>query len=109
MRYERTNNKSRNGIVRTGTIPVAAIATLSLFVGPQASLAGDSEWISLFNGRNLSGWDGDSRLWAVKDGIIHGETTLTNPARGVPKYHSRTSDEIVIIERRMGENRLHRP
>lgn len=88
MRYERTNNKSRNGIVRTGTIPVAAIATLSLFVGPQASLAGDSEWISLFNGKNLSGWDGGSRP-------IHGETALTNPAREVAEYCSRTPGEIV--------------
>lgn len=30
---------------------------------------------SIFNGKDLSGWDGDPRLWAVKDGVIHGETT----------------------------------
>ena len=29
----------------------------------------------LFNGRDLTGWDGDPRLWSVKDGVIHGETT----------------------------------
>ena len=29
----------------------------------------------LFNGKDLSGWDGDSRLWSVKEGVIHGETT----------------------------------
>jgi len=85
MRDKRTNDKNRNGIVRTGTTPVAAIAALSLFVGPQASLAGDSEWVSLINGKNLGGWRG----------IIHGQTTLTNPASGVPKYHSRTPGEIV--------------
>ncbi len=36
----------------------------------------------LFNGENLSGWDGDPRLWSVKDGVIHGQTTKENPANG---------------------------
>lgn len=37
---------------------------------------------SLFNGKNLTGWDGDSRLWSVKDGVIRGETTKENAAKG---------------------------
>jgi hypothetical protein len=37
---------------------------------------------SLFNGKDLSGWDGDPRLWSVKDGVIHGETTPENKANG---------------------------
>lgn len=37
---------------------------------------------SLFNGKDLTGWDGDPRLWSVKDGVIHGETTEENPAKG---------------------------
>ncbi len=36
----------------------------------------------LFSGKDLSGWDGDPRLWSVKDGVIHGETTDANPAKG---------------------------
>jgi hypothetical protein len=36
----------------------------------------------LFNGKDLTGWDGDKRLWSVKDGLIHGETTAENPAMG---------------------------
>lgn len=36
----------------------------------------------IFNGKDLSGWDGDPRLWSVKDGVIHGETTKENPANG---------------------------
>ncbi len=39
-------------------------------------------FVSIFNGKDLSGWDGDSRLWSVADGVIHGETTKENPARG---------------------------
>jgi len=36
----------------------------------------------LFNGKDLTDWDGDPRLWSVKDGVIHGETTAENPAMG---------------------------
>lgn len=36
----------------------------------------------LFNGKDLTGWDGDPRLWSVKDGVIHGETTADNAAKG---------------------------
>ena len=36
----------------------------------------------LFNGEDLAGWDGDPRLWSVKEGVIHGETTVENPAKG---------------------------
>jgi hypothetical protein len=37
---------------------------------------------SLFNGKDLTGWDGDPRLWSVADGVIRGETTAENPANG---------------------------
>ncbi len=37
---------------------------------------------TLFNGKDLTGWDGDPKLWSVKDGVIHGETTAENPANG---------------------------
>jgi hypothetical protein len=37
---------------------------------------------SLFNGKDLTGWDGDPRLWSVADGVIRGETTAENAANG---------------------------
>ena len=37
---------------------------------------------SIFNGKDLSGWSGDERLWSVRDGVIHGETTSENKANG---------------------------
>lgn len=40
------------------------------------------EYQTIFNGKDLSGWDGDDRLWSVKDGVIHGETTSDNAANG---------------------------
>jgi len=42
--------------------------------------AGDMK--ALFNGKDLTGWDGAPKLWAVKDGVIRGETTKDNPAKG---------------------------
>jgi hypothetical protein len=39
-------------------------------------------FVSLFNGTDLKGWDGNTDLWSVKDGVIHGETTLEKPAKG---------------------------
>jgi hypothetical protein len=45
--------------------------------------APDTEgFVSLFNGKDITGWDGDPRLWSVKDGVIRGETTAQNPAKG---------------------------
>src|SRR6266436_1652768 len=37
---------------------------------------------SLFNGKDLTGWDGNPKLWSVKDGAISGQTTAENPAPG---------------------------
>jgi hypothetical protein len=42
--------------------------------------AGD--FAKIFNGTDLSGWDGDPQLWSVKDGVIHGETTAEQAAQG---------------------------
>jgi len=39
-------------------------------------------WRTLFNGTDLDGWDGDPRLWSVRDGVIHGETTPEHVADG---------------------------
>ncbi len=37
---------------------------------------------AIFNGENLEGWDGDPRLWSVREGAIRGETTAEQPAKG---------------------------
>lgn len=38
--------------------------------------------VSLFNGTDLTGWNGDPRFWTVVDGAIRGETTESEMARG---------------------------
>lgn len=37
------------------------------------SSAGSADWISLFNGRDLTGWRGDPKLWRAEQGAIVGE------------------------------------
>ena len=37
---------------------------------------------TIFNGKDLTGWDGDPRLWSVKNGALRGETTAKNKANG---------------------------
>jgi hypothetical protein len=37
----------------------------------------------LFNGKDLTGWEGDTRLWSVQEGgIIRGQTTKENVTKG---------------------------
>lgn len=49
---------------------------------PQTAPAEPAGMTRIFNGNDLTGWDGDPRLWSVRDGAIHGETTPENPANG---------------------------
>jgi hypothetical protein len=49
---------------------------------PQTAPPESGDMKAIFNGKDLTGWDGDPRLWSVKDGAIHGETTPETPAKG---------------------------
>jgi len=51
---------------------------------PPASEAQEVEpgFKSLFNGKDLSGWDGDPKFWSVRDGAITGQTTEQNKTPG---------------------------
>ena len=40
-----------------------------------------SEFESIFDGKTLSGWDGDPKFWRVEEGAIVGETTKDNPTK----------------------------
>jgi hypothetical protein len=60
---------------------VAAFVGFALpLLGGEA--ADDEGFVPIFNGKDLTGWDGNPDLWTVKEGAIHGETTLEKPAKG---------------------------
>ena len=50
--------------------------------GPQLAPAEPTDMQRIFNGKDLTGWDGDPRLWSVNDGVLRGETTKEEPAKG---------------------------
>ena len=49
---------------------------------PKCAPAEPADMTRIFNGTDLTGWDGDPRLWSVRDGAIHGETTPENTTNG---------------------------
>ncbi len=55
-----------------------------LMVWLQSAMAAQDAagFTSLFDGENLSGWDGNPKFWSVKDGTITGQTTAENPTQG---------------------------
>lgn len=57
------------------------LAADSILAGEQTAPP-ESGMTSIFNGKDLEGWDGDPRLWSVRDGVIHGETTAETPSKG---------------------------
>jgi len=63
-----------------------AVLALVLTI-PSATIADDappesSDMKTIFNGKDLTGWDGNPDLWSVKEGVIHGETTEGKKAEG---------------------------
>jgi hypothetical protein len=55
-------------------LPIVALC--AIWTGVTGTLNAE-EYRPLFNGRDLSGWEGNPLLWSVKNGAIRGETTLS--------------------------------
>lgn len=53
---------------------IAAVLLCSLSALAQSPQEKAEGFKSLFDGKTLNGWDGDPRLWKVKDGVIVGST-----------------------------------
>jgi hypothetical protein len=70
-------------MTRSLAFALATLFTLPALAADAVKAPAESgEMKSIFNGKDLTGWDGDSRLWSVKDGVIHGETTDAVKANG---------------------------
>jgi hypothetical protein len=56
----------------------------ALLIGAGIAARGETEtgFEAIFNGKNLTGWTGNPRLWTVKDGAIVGQTTAEHPTQG---------------------------
>jgi type 1 glutamine amidotransferase len=58
----------------------ALLAVVTLWLPVWA--AEEGEFKSIFNCKDLSGWEGNPKFWSVKDGAITGQTTKENPTQG---------------------------
>lgn len=67
-----------------------------------AAQAAESEagFQSVFNGKNLSGWDGNQELWSVKDGAITG-VTKAEPKLTHNSFLVYTNSEVADFELRL--------
>ncbi|HPD13353.1 MAG TPA: DUF1080 domain-containing protein [Planctomycetota bacterium] len=41
----------------------------------------DEGFVPIFNGKDLTGWDGDPTFWSARDGCIRGESTPEKPCK----------------------------
>jgi hypothetical protein len=60
---------------------LAVAASLAFCGWPIAYGTADAGFQTLFNGKDLTGWDGDRDVWSVQDGAITGRTTEQKPLK----------------------------
>ena len=60
---------------------VAILTSISTLQRTASSQEPEAEFESLFNGKDLAGWEGDSRFWRVEGGAVVGQTTKDNPTK----------------------------
>lgn len=65
--------------------PIRTLVLLAAFALP--ALAED---VTIFNGTDLTGWEGNKDLWSVKDGTITGITPPdpADPKKGIIKHNT---------------------
>ena len=52
-------------------------------IAQTALVSGAEEgFVEIFNGKDLTGWEGNPKLWSVQDGVITGQTTADNSTKG---------------------------
>lgn len=61
------------------TGPAGARGGLGMRQRPVLDFNDNTGWTSMFNGHDLSEWDGDKQIWTVKDGAIYAESTCVLP------------------------------
>ena len=72
-------------MVAIGTALICQAAWLAAENGPKPLIEdrpAEKGFLRIFNGKDLAGWEGNPKLWSVKDGAITGQTTAESPAKG---------------------------
>ena len=70
------------------------ITALSLAASASAAEEGFKD---LFNGKDLTGWEGRKEHWTVEDGAITGTTSKENPAKGNNFLIAKDGDKNLVV------------
>jgi len=68
---------------------------------------GKSETISLFNGKDLTGWVGHEKYWSVKDGVIVGKSTVAVPVSTYLLTERKFTDFRLLATCKLVEQEIH--
>jgi len=85
-RYVNSLGTAARRTIRALLLGVGAALVLAPLLSLGQSVTGDGPSVEkgfqkIFNGKDLTGWQGHPKLWFVKDGAITGQTTAENPAK----------------------------
>lgn len=86
------------------TFPLAADDSKAPVVPPRE---GRSETITLFNGKDLTGWEGHAKHWSVKDGVIVGKNTEPVPVSTYLLTRHEYSDFRLTARVKLVESEMH--
>ena len=70
------------------------VTVLSLAASASAAEEGFKD---LFNGKDLTGWEGRKEHWSVEDGAITGTTSKENPAKGNNFLIAKDGDKNLVV------------
>lgn len=65
----------------TRILPSGVLITCFLCAAPQGAEL-EEGFVPIFNGKDLSGWEGEQGFWSVEDGAITGVSTPKKPVKG---------------------------
>lgn len=93
---------------RASTAVVLIVTTLSAAEPPVVPpRAGKTETIRLFNGRDLTGWDGYPENWSVRDGVIVGKNTKPVPVSTYLLTNRKFTDFSLTFAAKLVESEMH--
>jgi hypothetical protein len=68
---------------------------------------GEREKIELFNGKDLSGWEGHEKYWTVRAGVIVGKNTEAVPVSTYLLTKRKFSDFRLVCDFKLAESEMH--
>ncbi len=70
-------------------------------------LKGERETIHLFNGKDLTGWEGHEQYWSVQDGVIVGKNTEPVKVSTYLLTKKKFSDFRLVFEFKLAKSEMH--